>query len=107
MSIFYNIIIAPIELIVEIFFEIIFRIVGQREINQGITLIGVSLAISLTTLPLYRKADKIQRSAREKQKNMQGWINHIRKTFKDYHPGRGRAEACRVRRGLDERHPHL
>lgn len=82
MSILYNIIIAPIELIVEIFFEIIFRIVGQRQINQGITLIGVSLAISLTTLPLYRKADKIQRSAREKQKNMQGWINHIRKTFK-------------------------
>ena len=81
-SLIYNIFIAPIELIVEIFFELIFRLVGQRTINQGITLIGVSLAISLSTLPLYRKADKIQREAREKQKEMQNWINHIRKTFK-------------------------
>ena len=77
-SLIYNIFIAPIELIVEIFFELIFRLVGQRTINQGITLIGVSLAISLSTLPLYRKADKIQREAREKQKEMQNWINHIK-----------------------------
>ncbi len=81
-TIFYNIIIAPIELIVEIIFQIVFRLIGQREINQGYTLICVSLVISLSTLPLYRKADKIQREAREKQKNMQKWITHIRKTFK-------------------------
>ena len=81
-SIFYNIVISPIELVVEIVFELIFRLVGQRQVNQGITLIGVSLVISLSTLPLYRKADKIQREAREKQKSMQDWITHIRKTFK-------------------------
>ena len=81
-SILYNILFAPLELIIEIVFEFLFRLLGQREFNQGLTLIGVSLVVSLSTLPLYRKADKIQREARQKQKDMDFWINHIRKTFK-------------------------
>lgn len=81
-SIFYNILFAPLELVIEIVFEFLFRLLGKREFNQGLTLIGVSLVVSLSTLPLYRKADKIQREARQKQKDMDFWINHIRKTFK-------------------------
>ena len=81
-SIFYNILFAPLELVIEIIFEFLFRLLGKREFNQGLTLIGVSLVVSLSTLPLYRKADKIQREARQKQKDMDFWINHIRKTFK-------------------------
>ncbi|MBP5588384.1 MAG: YidC/Oxa1 family membrane protein insertase [Treponema sp.] len=81
-TLFYNIIIAPIELVVEIVFEFLFRIIGLKETNQGFVLIGVSLTISLLTLPLYRQADVIQKNAREKQKKMALWLSHIKNTFR-------------------------
>lgn len=81
-SILYNIIISPIELILEIIFELMFRIVGHGKTNQGLAVIGVSLAVSLLTLPLYYRADAVQQKARDIQQKMSRWINHIRKTFK-------------------------
>ena len=81
-SIFYNIVISPIELIVEIVFELLFRIVGNRQFHQGIVLVGVSLTVSLLTLPLYRMADAIQRDGRAEQKRLSGWISHIRRSFR-------------------------
>ena len=81
-AIIYNIIISPIELIVEVIFELMFRLVGQRETNQGLAVIGVSLAISLLTLPLYHNADAVQQKQRLIQKKMEHWVSHIRKTFK-------------------------
>ncbi|MBR0100696.1 MAG: YidC/Oxa1 family membrane protein insertase [Treponema sp.] len=81
-SILYNIIISPIELVVEIVFELMFRIVGRHETNQGLAVIGVSLAISLLTLPLYRRADAVQQKERDIQAKLSHWVKHIRKTFK-------------------------
>ena len=69
-SIIYNIIISPIELLVEIVFEFMFRLVGQLQTNQGLAVIGVSLAISLLTLPLYQRADAVQQKQRDVQKSM-------------------------------------
>lgn len=82
LSFLYNIIVGPIELIVEFVFELMFRILGQRQTNQGLAVIGVSLAISFLTLPLYRMADKVQQKERDTQKNLSKWVNHIKKTFK-------------------------
>jgi len=81
-SILYNIIISPIELLVEIVFEVMFHLVGAQETNQGIAVIGVSLTISLLTLPLYRRADAVQQKQRDIQNSLSHWINHIKKTFK-------------------------
>ena len=81
-SILYNIFISPIELIVEIVFELMYRLVGARETNEGIAVIGVSIAISLLTLPLYKRADAVQQKQRDIQNSMAHWINHIKKTFK-------------------------
>ena len=78
-SILYNIIIAPIELVVEIVFELLFRLVGH---NQGIAVIGVSVAISLLTLPLYRRADAVQQKERDTQKRLAYRVNRIKKAFK-------------------------
>ena len=78
-SILYNIIIAPIELVVEIVFELLFRLVGH---NQGIAVIGVSVAISLLTLPLYRRADAVQQKERDTQKRLAYQVNRIKKAFK-------------------------
>ena len=81
-SILYNIIISPIELVVEFVFEIMFRMVGQRETNQGLAVIGVSVAISLLTLPLYYRADAVQQKERDLNKRLSRWTKHIRNTFK-------------------------
>ena len=81
-SILYNIIISPIELVVEVVFELMWRLVGQRQTNQGLAVIGVSLAISLLTLPLYRRADVVQQKERDLQKSLSYWVNHIKKYFK-------------------------
>ena len=81
-SIIYNIVITPIELIVEFVFELMFRVLGQRQTNQGLAVIGVSIAISFLTLPLYRRADAVQQKERDIQKKLSKWVSHIKKTFK-------------------------
>lgn len=81
-SILYNIIIAPIELVVEIVFELLFFIVGRGEAGHGIAIIGVSVAISLLTLPLYRRADMVQQKERDTQQKLAYRVNRIKKTFK-------------------------
>ena len=78
MSLIYNIVISPIELVVEILFVSLFNIIG----NYGFSLLGVSVLISLLTLPLYRRADAIQKESRKKQEEMAPWLNHIKRTFK-------------------------
>ncbi len=82
LAILYNIIISPIELVVEIVFELLFRLVGQHDSNQGLAVIGVSLTISLLTLPLYYRADAVQQKERDMQKRLSHWVKHIKKTFK-------------------------
>ncbi|MBP5403027.1 MAG: YidC/Oxa1 family membrane protein insertase [Treponema sp.] len=81
-SVLYNIIVAPIELVVEVVFEILYRFVGHEKSDQVIAIIGVSLVISLLTLPLYQMAEAVQKKERDIQKGMSKWISHIRKTFK-------------------------
>ena len=81
-SVLYNILISPIELVLEIIFELMFRLLGHGKTNQGLAVIGVSLAVSLLTLPLYRRADAVQQKARDIQQKMSRWVTHIRKTFK-------------------------
>ena len=66
----------------EIIFELMFRILGRGHTNQGLAVIGVSVAVSLLTLPLYYRADAVQQKARDIQQKMSRWVNHIRKTFK-------------------------
>ena len=82
LSILYNIIISPIELVLEIIFEFMFKLLGHGETNQGLAVIGVSLAVSLLTLPLYLRADAVQQKARDMHQKMARWVNHIRRTFK-------------------------
>ena len=82
LSILYNIIISPIELVLEIIFELMFKVFGNEGTNPGLAVVGVSLAVSLLTLPLYCRADAVQQKARDIQKQLSYWINHIKRTFK-------------------------
>ena len=77
-SFLFNLIIKPIELILEIVFALSYRVLN----NAGIAIICVSLAVSVLTIPLYKRADAIQDEEREKKKKMDRWVTHIRRTFK-------------------------
>ena len=59
-----------------------FLLLGHGKTNQGLAVIGVSVAVSLLTLPLYYRADAVQQKARDIQQKMSRWVTHIRKTFK-------------------------
>ena len=80
-SFLYNVIVSPIELVVEFVFGLMFRMLGQGETNQGLAVVGVSLAISFLTLPLYRRADIVQQHERETRMRMSVMLNRIRAVF--------------------------
>ena len=82
LNFLYDIIVSPIELCVEFVFELMFRLVGHAEKNQGLAVICVSIAISIMTLPLYRRADQVQQKERDIQKKLSSNIKRIKETFK-------------------------
>ncbi len=78
LSLLYNLIISPIEIIVEIILGVMYSILH----NYGLAIIAVSLVIQTLILPLYKRSDAIQDEERARQKAMSHWVDHIKKTFK-------------------------
>lgn len=74
----YNLLIMPIQLIVEMTYSFMSRLLG----NKGLAIIAVSLVVQTLVLPLYKRSDKLQEEERNKQKEMSYWVNHIKKSFK-------------------------
>lgn len=77
-SALYNLFIMPIEL----FIELVFSVMNSVFNNPGFAIIFVSVAVQLLCFPLYKRADTIQEQDRQKQKDMEHWLTHIKKTFK-------------------------
>ena len=73
----YTITIYPIEIIIEVLF--VFAYKAFR--NTGIAIIGVSLLISLITLPLYHIAERIQKKERDTRLRLQDGLQRIKSTF--------------------------
>ncbi len=80
MSFLYNLLILPIESLI----EFIFCFVYKKFSAFGVTgcIVAVSLAVNFLALPLYNMADALQLKERNIQLKMQKWIRHIKKTFK-------------------------
>ena len=74
----YTLIIYPIELL----FEIVFSVIFKRSGNVIVSIIILSLVFNLVVLPLYRRADRIQEEARDKEIKLAPVIKHIRQSFK-------------------------
>ncbi|MBR1470200.1 MAG: YidC/Oxa1 family membrane protein insertase [Lachnospiraceae bacterium] len=72
----YRMIISPIEFLLEFCF-----IALRRNFTLKTTLVGMSITVSLLCLPLYLRADAVQHAEHEKQKSMEKWLKHLRKTF--------------------------
>ena len=78
MSYLFDIIIGSLIFIYDILFTLIYRSFG----NPAVVIIILSIVINLIVLPLYKRADDLQKEEQLKKKSMERGIKHIRKTFK-------------------------
>ena len=74
----YNVIIRPIEYLIEVIYVLMERFWG----HPGFAVIAVSLTVSFLCLPLYLRAEEMQKAEGEKQKALKKWTDHINKHFK-------------------------
>ena len=78
-DVLYTLIIWPLE----IFFEFIFAVARYiLKNNIVLSILSLSIMVNILTLPLYRKADRLQEDNKDKQALMEPMIAHIKKTFK-------------------------
>jgi YidC/Oxa1 family membrane protein insertase len=73
----YDILIYPIELLVNYIYAFFFRFSD----SHGIAIVGISVAITILSFPLYSIAEKIQQSERDVRKSLQGGIDRIKAVF--------------------------
>jgi YidC/Oxa1 family membrane protein insertase len=78
LDIFYNLIIFPIEQIIELCYAFAFRIFD----SPGLSILGVSIAVSTLVLPVYLMAEKQQQVERTLRKKMKPEIDNIKAVFK-------------------------
>ncbi len=78
MSLFNMFFIIPLELL----YEVIFIKMYDMTLNYGVSIVFLSLIVNLLALPLYRKADEMQKKEREDRQRISKWEEHIKKHFK-------------------------
>ena len=76
-QILWDIAVQPLVYLIELVYSIFWRFTD----SPGIAIIGVSIAVNLLCLPLYRMADDVQERERQKQASMERWVTHIKKHF--------------------------
>jgi len=76
-SMFYKLFVGPLELL----FEVIYALVYRHLHNAGLSIIFLSLAVNFLILPLYRRADAMQKEEQDLEKKMDPWVRHIKATF--------------------------
>ncbi|MDR2477368.1 MAG: YidC/Oxa1 family membrane protein insertase [Treponema sp.] len=74
----YNLVIFPVIQIIELIYVFTYRLFG----NHGLAILGVSVAISAFTLPLYFAAEKWQKKEREIQKKLKPGMQKIKAVFR-------------------------
>ncbi len=78
MHYIFDIIIESLIFVYDLLFTLIYRSFG----NPAITIIILSIVINLIVLPLYKRADDLQKEEQLKKRSMERGVKHIRKTFK-------------------------
>lgn len=74
----FYLLVEPLKLLFEVIFYYAFK-VSQ---SAWISIVVMSLVVNLLLLPLYFRADKIERAQREKKNQMHAWVDRIKKSFK-------------------------
>ena len=75
----YQLLFGPLELFFEVVYGVAFHIVDG---NAGAAVIPLSLCLDFLLLPLYNRADAIQREEHDRQQLMAPGVEHINKVFK-------------------------
>ena len=75
----YQLLFGPLELFFEVVYGVAFHIVDG---NAGAAVIPLSLCLNFLLLPLYNRADAIQREEHDRQQLMAPGVEHINKVFK-------------------------
>ena len=75
----YQFLFGPLELFFEVVYGVAFHIVDG---NAGAAVIPLSLCLNFLLLPLYNRADSIQKAEREREQRMSPDVEHINKVFK-------------------------
>ncbi len=73
----YDILIFPIELLVNYVYAFFYRFSD----SYGVAIVGLSIAITILSFPLYNIAEKIQQSERDVRRRLQGGIDRIKAVF--------------------------
>ncbi len=76
--ILYNIVIFPVEQLIEFAFNVFYSIFN----NHGIAVLGVSFTVTIACLPLYAVAERWQRIQREKERILKPAVDNIKAVFK-------------------------
>jgi len=76
---FYQALFGPLELFFEVVYGVAFHIVDG---NAGAAVIPLSLCLNFLLLPLYNRADAIQKAEREREQLMSPGVDHINRVFK-------------------------
>lgn len=74
----YNIIIGPLQLLLEVFYKIVYSITDSK----GISVISLSFIVTIATLPLYMIAESWQEKERNIQDKLKKGTERIKQTFK-------------------------
>ena len=78
VELLYQLIISPITLMLQGVYSFSFHFLQ----SCGASIFPLSLVVNLLLLPFYRRADAIQKEERDRQKAMEPFVSHIKKTFK-------------------------
>ena len=78
LDIIYSLIIEPLRLL----FEFVFFLAFKATNNVWLSILTMSLVINLLLLPLYFRADMLEKEQNAKKKQMKPWIDKIKATFK-------------------------
>ncbi len=82
MDFLYQIVIYPIQLFIEIIYITLYHSLEHVAGRSGYAIIGVSIAVSFLTLPMYVKAEKLQDIQRDILKKMEKKLESIKRNFK-------------------------
>ncbi|MCR4797618.1 MAG: YidC/Oxa1 family membrane protein insertase, partial [Lachnospiraceae bacterium] len=77
ITILYYLFIRPLELL----FETVFALANRKLDNPVLCIVVLSLVVNFLVLPLYKRADALQAEERAKEKSLEKWVSHIKKTF--------------------------
>lgn len=78
LDLLFFLFIEPLKLLFEVVFFYAYRFSG----NVGISIVVISVVINILVLPLYKRADKLEREQREKKLAMKPWVDRIKASFK-------------------------